>query len=152
MRYVSYISFALSCLLLASCVPTVTGPMARPCFRPGLETNFNSPKAAFLAAVETLRGEGYEVSANTVLLEATTAPNDVGHQVWRTTGETWRVSYQLELLVIRINNGKFHWCLRTAVLGTRSGRQDRAFDSTDFDVVNRKVQKIEGLLTKKLSE
>ena len=95
--------------------------------------------------------EGYLVSSNAVFYVATTDPKSIGYQYWRVTNEKWKVSYQLGVQIMKATNGVVYWKLSHKIVGSRSGKQNRLFEPSDFEVTESVVNEISRKLMKLFS-
>ena len=85
-------------------------------------------------AIETLNNSGYSSDPNYVFYTATTLPKNLGKQRWRRNGDKWDINYQLGIQIIKGSNGQLYWKLSHNITGTRSGKEPRSFQASDFDI------------------
>ncbi len=130
--------------IMAGCASNViknTDPF-RTEFIPIASASIQEPEIALKKVVSLLNKEGFLVSPNTVFYTATTDPKNVGYQYWRVTNEKWNVTYQLGVQIIKVRGGLIYWKLSHKIIGSRSGKQDRMFEPSDFEVTEQVVNKI----------
>jgi hypothetical protein len=120
-------------LILAGCAGTQRSSDPFFGFEPIYTAAFSSPEKALIKVIEVMESEGYSVAPNMVFLTVFTEPKDIGYQVWRTTNEKWKVSYQVGVQIIKPRGRDMYWKIFHHIVGKRSGTQDRNFNPEDFE-------------------
>lgn len=121
-------------------------------FVPIVPGKFASPKEALKAAVDVLKESGHRVKVNQVLCIAATHRENLGYQIWKKTNEKWKVSYEAAVQIIRSEGDLWFWNLCDFIVGSRSGKQDRRFDPSDFEHVERRFDELIYELTSVLGQ
>ncbi|MDN3521150.1 hypothetical protein [Halomonas ramblicola] len=144
---------AVLAVMLAGCASTAsknTDPFLFE-YTPVARASIDNSDVALNEVVSLLEAEGFLVSPNAIFGTATTDPKDVGYQYWRTTNEKWKISYQIGVQVIETRKGMLYWKLSHKIIGSRTGKQDRLFEPSDFEVTESEINKLTRRLTRLLS-
>lgn len=125
----------LTAALLAGCssLPNDVGPT----YELVTASNISDPLAGLRKANEYLKGRSYETKTNPVFNTIETQPIELGYLRWRANNEKWLVRYQVGLQTLAHPSGRVYWRLSSHIVGTRSGRQPRAFSESDFEETDR---------------